>query len=694
MKRLVASSLVIVMIFSNICYAASPMLTKEETVYVNLDSYGNVSEMNIYSKIITNGEGLIVDHSNYEKVTNLSNRSEYIQGENAIIWNVSGEKTFAYTGKIGEDYYERLPWKFDISYKLNGVEVDPSTLLGCKGLVEITLNIEANQTANEYYQNNYMMEVTGSFDMSDYLSLNSEDAMIINTGNEKTLLFVVLPGQSTTMHLEIGSEDFKMNGITMAMVPLKGEILNQVSDIADEKKDIEDALESMNLSADIILTSMGGMTTGLSGISSGVNELKNGTGELHALSGARDEDIEKLKMILNELVPIIEQTSGDLAILKSTYTDVIDFSNELQDDLKLVSKELNELNKDLSDLEEVLDRIPKNVTTIKTTISDLAKLMGNLSEMLGDTKDVSNVSTGNIEKTLLAIAEEVNDLTKEAEEILDNSSADEEMKQIAQNVIGSTEKIAMAIEKAGKAIKTLNGVVSNVSSDASSASKNLNDLKKDLNSINNMLDKDDAKLMVNTAEDLNTLLKRAESMVNTLVKYNDKFLIQSGDGMMAIENAQNMVLEMETLDYIFESMLGTAQSALKTVSGSFYTGTQKTTDSLVSVSNQLTKLTSQSNSLKSSKDTIKNILDDKSDDIEEKTNIFKVDKEAKVVSFGSEENEKVSEVEFLLKTPDIKKTKANTAVDLEKKETENITFWDRVVGIFQGILGWVKNIFA
>ena len=695
MKRLIAGSLALMMLFSNICYAASPALTKEETVYVNLNNDGTVGEMNIYSKVTTNGVEKIIDHTNYEKVTNLSNREEYTKEEDTIIWNVSGEDNFAYTGKVGEEYYTKLPWTFDITYKLNGVSVDASSLLGSKGLVEITLDIEANPNANEYYKNNYMLEVTGTFNMSDYLSLSSEDAMIINTGNEKTLLFVVLPGQSTTMHLAIGSENFKMNGITMAMVPLKGEILNQISDIAEEKKDVEDALDAMNLSADIILTSMGGMTSGISGISTGVAKIKEGTSELHSLDKLRDEDIANLKSLLGDMMPILEEVSGDIENLKGTYADVVEMSENLENDLQALSKSLKTLQKDLDKLEDVVEKLPKEVITIKDTISNLSKLMGNLSEMLTDGKGItSGVSVSKFQKALAETSEEIETVKAEAQMIMEDSEISDEIKEALTIILNSLEEVEQAIGKASKSINSFQNVVSTVSSDATSASKNLSSLKKNLNTLNDYIEKDDAKVLVDTVGDVNVLVKRADKTLDTILEYQEKFLAKSGDGDMAILHAQNIVDELESMNDTCVNMIGTLQSCLKVLSGNFYSGTRETTDSMIDVSNELKKLTSQSSTLKSSKDKIKTILDDKKDDIEAKTNIFKVDKDAKVVSFGAEENENVSEVEFLLKTPDIKKTKASTNVDLEKTVTENVTFWDRVIGIFKGIVDWIRGLFA
>lgn len=693
MKRLVASILVFTLLISNICYAAMPALTKEETVYVNLGYYGNVEQMNIYSRVTTNGEAEITDYTKYDNISNLTNRTVYTQDDEKITWDVSGENSFAYTGRVGEEYYDKIPWNFDISYQLNGVEVVPEKLLGASGLIKITIDIHANELANEYYQNNYMLEVTGTFNMSDYLSVHSEEAMIINTGNEKTLLFVVLPGQSTSMTLELGSEDFSMTGITMAMVPITGELLNQISDIAEEKQNIEDALEAMNVSADIVLNSLGGMTAGLNGVSEGVTQIKNGTTQVHGISNLRDEDIAKLKNLLNELKPMIENMSGDLNNLQDTYHDVMDMWGKVNEELTSLSVELKQLNDNLAECEDMIDRLPGNVKDIKSTITDLAKLAGNLSDILSDFNSMQSLPTSSVKELISDVSADLAEIAEIAGEILQDPDSSDAARLFAEEVLEEIAEINKTIKNSSTAVSKITSSVSNISKDANSTSKTLKDLKTDLYEIEDMFDKKDAQILVDTVGDFNQLAKRLDTILDIALEYNDKFLNDSGDVTKAIENSKQVVNELDQLDTICISMLENVETMLAALSGNIYQGTQKTMDALTGVNQQLMSLTSQSSNIKASKDTIKNILDDKKEDIETKTTVFNIDKEAEVVSFGSENNEKVSEVEFLVKTPDIKKTKENTSADLEKSDTENVSFWDRVVGIFKSIFGWIGNLF-
>ena len=53
--------------------------------------------------------------------------------------------------------------------------------------------------------------------------------------------------------------------------------------------------------------------------------------------------------------------------------------------------------------------------------------------------------------------------------------------------------------------------------------------------------------------------------------------------------------------------------------------------------------------------------------------------------------ENVESVQFIFKTPDIKKVK-EAEKDLEA-EKENLTFWDRLLVVLKKMFGWIVNIF-
>lgn len=677
MKRFIASFLAIVILCSNFCYAM-PLLKKKETVYVNLENYGNVGEINIYSKCKTNDASEIKDYTNYVKVSNLTNRVIANQASGELIWNVSGEKDFSYTGKVSGEYFELLPWNFEITYKLNGVEVKPEELLGASGLVEIEVEVNSNENANEYYRNNYILEVTASYDMSEYLSAESDEAMITDTGNTKTLMFIVLPGQSTKFNIKLGSEDFKMDGITMAGVPLTGDILEEISDLVEDKKDIEDSVESIDKSTDIILDALSGMNSGLNGVSAGVSEIQKGTQELHGISELRDEDIANLKTILEELLPITQSIQTDLENINSSYETFIEMYENLDIEVKNLQENVSNLNEEFEKIVSMSKNLPSNVETIKDLISSLAKLTGDLGTLLNSLDDAETEKL--VKENLETLGEEAQKLARLAGTVED------------ENVANSLASSANSIGVTAKSIKT---IFENISlsqiKNKSTLSKDLTKLKNNLYELEEILDKDDAKTIKNFIASLKDTADTLEKMLDVVSKYNDEALSKKEDVSAMISNMKQLVDELSKMNVLSVNMVQNIQSMLKVLSNSLYNGTQKTTESIISINNQLAKITNQSSQFKSSKNQIKDVIDSKMDKLEEETTLFNIDKDAKVVSFGSEKNENVESVQFIFKTPDIKKTK-EAEKDLEEG-TENITFWDRLKLVFQKMFGWMKNIF-
>ena len=686
MKKCVAFILVFIMLFSNFCYAM-PTLMRNETVYINLDNNGDVKEINIYNKCINNGESRILDYTNYEAVTNLTNKNEYKSEDEKLIWDISGEKVFSYTGKVSGEYYDLIPWNFNISYKLNGVYTLPESLLGGNGLIEIIIDINANEKANEYYKNNYMLEITGSYDMSDYLSIDSDEAMITDTGNTKTLMFIVLPGQSTTLHIEIGSENFKMDGITMAIVPITGEILNQVSDLADEKQNIEDAMEAINKSTDIVLNSLAGMNSGLNGISSGVSEIKKGTSEIHGLGNLRDEDISNLKQILEDMLPIIENVQTDLDNMDSTYKTFIDMSETLNIEIKNLEVNVNLLNENLGYIEKMMKNFPKDVSELSDTFKILSKLTGNINTLLQDIENSQTSSTDELKNELTKIGVE----TKKIEGIIKETLSAVQDEETFQALLGIGDSASEIGKSLTNVQKVLNDMSSSTLGETSTISKNLKDLKTNLNKVSNMLDDDDAETLKDTVSNLKDISETLEDMLDTVSVYNDKFLSDSGDFIVATDNMRSAIKELKQMDVLSLSMISNIQNMLNILSNELYNGVDKTADALLSVNNQLLAITKESTEFMNSKNTIKDIVENKWDEASEKTNIFNIDKDAKAVSFGSEKNENINQVQFVLKTPDIKEVKIKTA-HLEDNQ-KNMTFWDRILMVLNKMFGWIIDIF-
>ena len=381
---------------------------------------------------------------------------------------------------------------------------------------------------------------------------------------------------------------------------------------------------------------------------------------------------------MEETLPLIQNVQTDLDNLNTNYNLFIGMYEELDSEVKNLQKNVESLNNELAEIERMAKNLPNDITDIKDLINSTAKLVGNASSLIDglDDKETAKLAKENLEN----IGEQAKSLGAMAGEVEDPT--------LAQNLISSAKAL-------GTSAKNLENILNKISlsqvSGKATISKNLTELKNNLYEVADILDKEDAKTIRDFVSDLKDTSDTLEKMLGTVSSYNDKVLENKEDITLAITNLKQLVDELSKMNTLSVSMINNVQSMLKIVSTSIYNGADKTTDAILSLNNQLLNITKQSNQFKSSKKEIKDVIDNKWDKIEDETTLFNVDKDAKVVSFGNEKNENVESVQFIFKTPDIKKVK-EAEKDLEA-EKETLSFWDRLLVVLKKMFGWIVNIF-
>ena len=137
--------------------AAAPRVEVDETMYVNLDYYGTPTKTNVVKGCSTNGIKEYTDYGTYEKVVNMTDKTEPVLADGSVTWQLpQGNQRFYYQCTMPDGSME-LPWTFDVSYKLNGVPADAESLAGASGLIEIHVKAEPNRSARAYYRNNMVL---------------------------------------------------------------------------------------------------------------------------------------------------------------------------------------------------------------------------------------------------------------------------------------------------------------------------------------------------------------------------------------------------------------------------------------------------------------------------------------------------------------------------------------------------------
>ena len=241
--------------------AAPPQVKVDESVYVNLDHYGAVEEVNIVKGCMLNGNTTFVDYGSYETVVNMSNHAVPLVENEKVTWDLGDqqEERFYFECRT-QELSQELPWTLDVTYKLNGKECKAEELAGASGMVTMLIDVQANEKAPEYYKNNMILTVATLVDMDqDNYSLEAPGSQLQTLGTKKAVLFMALPGEDGTFRIDIGSNSFESIGLMFMMVPATLSSLDRLADIREVKDKVRDSMDAMSDSADVILDNLSAM---------------------------------------------------------------------------------------------------------------------------------------------------------------------------------------------------------------------------------------------------------------------------------------------------------------------------------------------------------------------------------------------------------------------------------------------------
>lgn len=353
--------------------AAPPQVKVDESVYVNLDHYGAVEEVNIVKGCMLNGNTTFVDYGSYETVVNMSNHAVPLVENEKVTWDLGDqqEERFYFECRT-QELSQELPWTLDVTYKLNGKECRAEELAGASGMVTMLIDVQANEKAPEYYKNNMILTVATLVDMDqDNYSLEAPGSQLQTLGTKKAVLFMALPGEDGTFRIDIGSNSFESIGLMFMMVPATLSSLDRLADIREVKDKVRDSMDAMSDSADVILDNLSAMKGSLEETQKGLKKAQEAKAVYDAGEGQVKSDadaaIQSLDGIQNSLILLSAQT----AIEKADYTDAMERLETIRQSVYEMDKYLKDMEDASKDLQGSIDELRQ---AMKSAASDAEKL--------------------------------------------------------------------------------------------------------------------------------------------------------------------------------------------------------------------------------------------------------------------------------------------------------------------------------
>lgn len=261
-KKICSLATVLLMTTSSLSFAADGTIKKDETVYVNLSSAGEVEKIIVSDQIHSDVEGQkVVDSSSLTDIKNVKGEEKpSIDGEN-IVWELEGNDLF-YQGNTDKE----IPVEIKVNYYLDGSKIEPSELPGKSGKVKIeleTINKEKHQTViNGETKDIYTPFMVASVvilpdDIFSNVEVNS--GKIITEGNNQIVTYVSVPGlnelipeDATDINIpeklviEADAEEFEIGPIMSVATCELPEIdeegdLGSISEMIDSADELESA---------------------------------------------------------------------------------------------------------------------------------------------------------------------------------------------------------------------------------------------------------------------------------------------------------------------------------------------------------------------------------------------------------------------------------------------------------------------
>ncbi|MEI8215929.1 MAG: hypothetical protein WCF96_02415 [Eubacteriales bacterium] len=427
--------------YPNVSFAAQPIVSVDESAYVNLDYYGSVTGINIVKGCSLNGNTSFTDYGDYSNVENMSTYDKPISTTGKLNWNLSGDKDkrFYFNCQIDPAKIQ-LPWTFDLTYKLNGVPKKAEEMAGASGLVEIVIKVKPNAKARDYYKNNMLLQIATVVNTDDTYSLDAPGSQLQTIGSHKTVLFMCLPGEENTFSIRMGTDNFETTGITMMMIPGTLTQFEDIKALKESKDTIQASSDAVYAAMDSLLNNLGSMNNGLSTLKSGAAEfdqgrkiLSDGKDQLNTLSDTAISDLVNVNTQLNELIPYFQTVKNLTNDLKNNVDDMVDTLQKLDSPLSESASSISSMQTDLNAMSNMLDTLSAQLGAMLTNLGAVVK-----GEQADPYQSAEFQGTANMAGTLGVYKGNIKSLLSES---VDVGSSIKDIISISQKLINETDDL-------------------------------------------------------------------------------------------------------------------------------------------------------------------------------------------------------------------------------------------------------------
>ena len=720
--RVIALGLTGIMAAGTICQpvkAAAPTVQVDESLYVNLDYYGGISDISVVKGCYLNGNTTIEDYGTYDEIINMSNRVEPVVADGKVTWNLEGEEEqYFYYELKSEDLKKKVPWDIDVSYKVNGVETAGENLAGADGLVTTLVHVTPRDDIEDYYKNNMVLICGTLVDMKNTLSIDAPGSQTQSLGTQKAVIFMSLPGEESEYRIDIGTHSYESMGLFFAMVPATLESLEIVNDVRDVKETVEDSVDAMNDAIDVILDNVAGMKDSFTNLEEGLNKAEAAHSTYDDNRETIEADADAALDALNNMVTYLEvinvQSEADKENLDKTIDKLVAMMRSigaLEGLNTSMNSSLDGLNKNLGTLNQISEGtitdagiqalqqvVGMNITNAQ--VDALAKQM-TVSVANANNPEIS-IDTSIVGQAILLVAGVASDNNisfSDATNIVANTSPD--VAALAKGYEEAVIALGYSVNPNGSVAGAANSGTGAANSGTGAdvglrmlltayiaalegAQTGAGDTSREAVA--------NAGSLISSATDALDLTNSIALNLQNMSNWTDTQVRE--DVMTLIDQLNDLVSMTEmTLSSLQATMSG-IRSTMELTEDTLSSSITLTLNGLTGIARGGEGIADGVDVMRDAKNTMKDAIDDEMDTLEEDYNFINLDVTQKFPSFTSTQNYTPSSIQIVMRTAEISlDDKVDPTLDIER-EREDIGIWGRFVAVFKNLWASIVGLFS
>lgn len=442
-KSIVSGLVITGLVLGNGAFIQAEKVTKDESVYVNADSDGNVKKVTVSDWLKNAGvNGTVEDKSTLQDIVNVKGDETFEQNGEGVNWN-AGSGDIYYQGTTDKE----LPVSVNISYKLDGEEISAADIAGKNGKVTIIVSYtnhskvtkEINGEEKELYTP-FLMATGLILPTDKFSNVEVDDGKIINEGSNNIVVGFGLPGMAESLDIsddvsekfpekfEITADvtDFSMeNTITYASASILSDLEIEDDETFDDlEEDIDTLVDSSGKLVDgskKLSDAMGELSDKFDEYSDGEKEINKGINTLAKSGKVLSKGIKEYTLGADTLAKGTKQyvngakqiTEGNTSLYNAV-KDMPTSYKEFSDGIKQYTAGVDKLaDKDMADaLKSGASSVSAGISTLNKNLSELESSFDNYAVLIaGIQAQAAQVTDETRKQTLLAYAEKLKELS-------------------------------------------------------------------------------------------------------------------------------------------------------------------------------------------------------------------------------------------------------------------------------------------